>query len=303
MDAAPAATKKQKLSKEEIQKQLKNIPFDANGVDAQSKELAELQSGGYLSLYKSANLRTYPVSLSMLESRTQISMETFGFGNASGEMVTMDDFKYSTLFVLGGSSILGVLSLAVLPPNIGATLCYVFALIPILYLAIGSTAPAAIAQVIDGFKNKDDDERVSEKDRVARHEAAHFMCGYLCGLPIVNYNILPSGVPCVEFSASAGQRFSKEAVAGLSITAMSGLVAEAMAFGDVKGAENDLIELENIFRRAEDFIGAQQQQDLTRWGALQAFLLLKENQGKLDQVVEAFKDKKNVAECVAILES
>lgn len=239
----------------------------------------------------------------MLESRTQLSLESFGFGSSSGEMVSMDDFKYSTLFVLGGSAVAGVLSLALLPPNIGATLCYLFALIPILYLAIGSTAPAAIAQVIDGFKNKDDNERINESDRVARHEAGHFMCGYICGLPIVNYSLLQGGVPCVEFSAGAQQRFSKEQVAALSITAMSGLVAESMEFGDVKGAQNDLLELEQIFRRAEDFIGAQQQQDLTRWGALQAFLILKENQGKLDQVVQAFKEQKDVAECIAILES
>jgi hypothetical protein len=138
---------------------------------------------------------------------------------------------------------------------------------------------------------------------VARHEAAHFLCGYMCGLPIVDYKLLDDGVPCVEFSAGSGQRFSKEEVAGLSVTAMSGLVAEAMEFGDVRGAQQDLLELEQIFRRAEDFIGAQQQQDLTRWGALQAFLLLKENQGKLDQVVDAFKKQKSVAECVAIVES
>lgn len=239
----------------------------------------------------------------MLESRTQISLETFGFGQSSGERVSLDDFKYSTLFVLGGSAISGVLSLALLPPNIGATVCYALALVPILYLAIGSTAPAAIAQVIDSIKNKEDKDQITEKDRVARHEAAHFMCGYMCGLPIVNYNILSSGVPCVAFSAGAEQRFGKEAVAALSITAMSGLVSEAMTFGDVRGAENDLMELDNIFRRAEDFIGAQQQQDLTRWGALQAYLLLKENHEKLDQLVEAFKDQKNVAQCVAILES
>jgi len=84
---------------------------------------------------------------------------------------------------------------------------------------------------------------------------------------------------------------------------MSGLVAEGMEFGDVRGAEQDLLELEQIFRKANDFIGAQAQQDLTRWGALTSYLMLKENKGKLDQLVEAFKEQKDVAECVAILES
>ncbi|CAB9524979.1 expressed unknown protein [Seminavis robusta] len=303
IEARPKATetKVKKLPKEELQARLQEVSFDANGVQAQAATLEGLRQEGSVSLYKSANLRTYPVSLQMLESRTQISLESFGFGDASGEKVSLDDFKYSTLYVVGGASVGGVLALAFLPPNIGATICYLCAIIPILYLAIGSTAPAAIAQVIDSVKNRDDPDRASDSDRVARHEAAHFMCGYMCGLPIVNYNILQEGVPCVEFAASS-QRFSNEEVASLSVTAMSGLVAEAMEYGDVRGAENDLLELEQIFRKADDFIGAQQQQDLTRWGALQAFSMLKENKGKLDQVVDAFKSQKDLAECVALLE-
>ena len=301
MVAAPPTLKK--LPKEEIKARLQNVQFNANGVESQNKELESMRDEGTASLFKSANLRTYPVSLDMLESRTSLSLESFGFGNASGELVTMDDFKYSTLAVVGVSSVSGILSLAFLPENIGATLCYFFALIPILYLGVGSTAPAAIAQVIDSIKNRDSTDRSTETDRVARHEAGHFMCGYMCGLPIVDYNVLDSGVPCVEFSAGANQRFSNEEVAALSITAMSGLVAEGMEFGDVRGAENDLLELQQIFRKADDFIGAQQQQELTRWGALTSYLMLKENKEKLEEIVEAFKQQKDVAECVAIMES
>jgi hypothetical protein len=297
------AAKSRKIPKEQLQAQLKDVSFDSNGADGQVKVLEGLRDEGSLTLFKSANLRTFPVSLAMLESRTSISLESFGFGDASGEKVSLEDFKYSTLFVLAGSSIGGVMALAFLPQNIGATLCYLFAAIPILYVAVGSTAPAAIAQLIDSFKGKNDTGRASDIDRVARHEAAHFMCGYMCGLPIINYKLLGEGIPCVEFSAGAQQRFSKEQVAALSVTAMSGLVAEAMEFGDVRGAQNDLLELDQIFRKAEDFIGSAQQQDLTRWGALQAFVMLKGNKGKLDQVVEAFKNQKSVAECVAILES
>ena len=50
----------------------------------------------------------------------------------SGEMdVSLDDFKDATIAVTLGSTILAIGSLAVLPPNIGATLCYLFALIPV----------------------------------------------------------------------------------------------------------------------------------------------------------------------------
>jgi hypothetical protein len=84
---------------------------------------------------------------------------------------------------------------------------------------------------------------------------------------------------------------------------MSGSVAEALALGEAKGGQNDLLELEGRLRRSEDFVGAQKQQDLTRWGALTSYNLLKANEDKYEALVCAFKEKKSVADCVAILES
>jgi hypothetical protein len=48
---------------------------------------------------------------------------------------------------------------------------------------------------------------------------------------------------------------------------------------------------------------AQEQQEMTRWGALTAFQLLSKNKDKYDALVGAFRSKKSVAECVALLES
>lgn len=212
-----------------------------------------------------------------------------------------------TLYVTGGSTVLGIAALAFLPENIGATVCYLAALIPILWLGIGSTAPAAIAGLIASVKGGSDD--VSKVDRVCRHEAAHFLVGYLCGLPIANYATTEENTARVEFHYSkdgpstAKRELTESEVNALTCVAMSGAVGEAMKFGKAAGANSDLIELASIFRQSEKFLGAEKQQDLTRWGALTSYRLLKANNEKLDALVEAFRQQKPISDCIALLES
>merc|ERR1712176_1158809 len=144
-----------------------------------------------------------------------------------------------------------------------------------------------------------------QRERICRHEAGHFLCGYVCGLPVKSYQTDPdTGVPCVEFhtSADVGGEFSEDAIAALSVVAMSGSVAEILAYGQAKGGENDLLELQNCFRKSKDFLGAARQQDLTRWGALSSYGLIQENMPKYEGLVQAFKNKKSLAECVSIIE-
>lgn len=266
-------------------------------VGKQAEQWKELKESKTVTAFGQANLRSFPVSLSMLEQRTGLTPETIGLENTA---VNLDDFKYATLWVLGGSSVAGVAALAFLPPNIGATMCYFFALFPILFLGIGSSAPELIANFIAKMKGTAPEE-VPVEDRVCRHEAAHFVCGYLCGLPISGYSV-SDGVARVEFGVN-NQKLSATEVAALSVTALSGLVAEAMAFQKAEGAQQDLMQLENVFRQSKDFIGAAQQQDLTRWGAFTAAQLLKTNEKKYEKVVEAFKKSASVEDCICILES
>jgi hypothetical protein len=299
------AVSKDTVSLQDLQSLMSSIDFEGGNAASQVAKLDELAQAGNLKLYKSAALRTFPVSLGMLEQRTggKVTGESLG---VTGEDVSLDDFKYATLGVTLGCSVLGVLSLAVLPENIGATLCYFFALIPILFLGLGSSAPGIIAGAIAAARGTADSEQ-EKIDRICRHEAGHFLAGYCCGLPIKRYSLLDTGVPCVEFHPSSegdnGREFTADEIAALSVVAMSGSVAEALALGKAKGGENDLLELEGLVRRSEDFVGAQKQQDLTRWGALTSYNLLKANEDKYEALVSAFKDKKSVADCVAILES
>jgi hypothetical protein len=96
--------------------------------------------------------------------------------------------------------------------------------------------------------------------------------------------------------------FTEDEVNALAVVAMSGAVAEAMEFGSAFGANSDLIGLEMVYRRSKNFLGAEKQQDLTRWGALTAYRLLTQNNGKLDKLVQAFAAKRSVSECIRMLE-
>jgi hypothetical protein len=86
--------------------------------------------------------------LKTFDCRTDGKITGRSLGIGGNGDVSFENFKDLTVVVVLGSTLLGVLSLAVLPPNIGATFCYLFALIPIAFIGIGSSAPGAIAAVI-----------------------------------------------------------------------------------------------------------------------------------------------------------
>lgn len=306
------------LSKDDAISLSSAVDFEAGDAAAQSESLDALVESGDFSLWKAAAtgsagtssqapLRPYPVSLNFLEQRSggKITGESLG---VDGEFdVSLDDIKDATIAVTLGSTIAAIAALAILPENIGATVCYLIALIPVGFIAVGSTAPAVIAGAIASSKGTADDQAQRE-DRICRHEAGHFLCGYLCGLPVKEYSIADSGFPCVEFHPSAegealGREFTSEEIAALSVVAMSGSVAEVLSFGQAKGGENDLLELNRLMRRSKEFIGAAKEQDLTRWGALAAYNLIQANMDRYEVLVQAFKEKKSVTDCVAAIEA
>lgn len=303
---------KQSISVEDVSSKIENIRFEQDDAASQSSKLDELVEDGDLALWKSANvdqgMRTFPVSLQFLESRTNGKVNGESLGLTGDREVSLDDFKDATISVTLGSTALAIAALALLPENVGATVCYLIALVPVAFIGIGSTSPGIIANAIAGMRGtkEEEDDRL---DRICRHESAHFLCGYLCGLPVKEYTMLEdTGIPCVEFhSSSNGDAVSREytadEVATLSVVAMSGSVGEILKYENAKGGENDLIGLQDIFRKSQDFIGAAKQQELTRWGALKAYELLIKNGEKYEELVKAVRAKKSVSECISIIES
>lgn len=317
-----ATTPIKTLSTSELRKLASSIDFASGDAASQTRALDSLVDAGDFTLWKSAVRRTasvaassnmmsllkpYPVTLQTLENRTggKVTATSLGIGGEGD--VKFEDFRDLTVAVVLGSTALGIGALAVLPPNVGATFSYLFALIPVGFIGVGSIAPGLIAGAIQGARGESDDES-TRKERICRHEAGHFLCGYLCGLPVQSYQINPgTGAACVEFhtdgSDGLGKQLSEEDIAALSVVAMSGSVAEILSYGKATGGENDLLELQNCFRRSKDFIGSAKQQDLTRWGALTSYSLLKGNMDKYEKLVVAFKEQSSLADCVAIIES
>jgi hypothetical protein len=267
-------------------------------VALQTDQWKNLKESGTVSKFGSAVLRTFPVSLQMLEQRAGLTPDSLGMDESE---VSLDDFKYATVAVTLGSSVLGIASLAFLPDNIGAYFCYAFALIPILFLGLGSSVPGIIAGAIVTLKGNKDESGASPEERICRHEAAHFCCGYWCGLPVKGYSV-EKGVSQVEFGVS-NQEFDRTEVAALAVTGLAGLVGEATKWEKALGAAGDLQLLDQVFRQSADFMGSKAQQDMTRWGALTATNLLRENKDKYEEVVSAFGRQAPLEECIAILES
>lgn len=315
--------------------QLDPVSFD--------QSLDQLQASYSNLIWKSAKSLTqqsFSVSLETLSSRTngRVTPTTLGVNSdgsiisSSGKEISLEDFQDSTIAVTLGSTALAIASLAFLPPNIGATVCYLIAFIPIAWIAVGSVAPFLLANLIgmtqdvSSKSTSSSSTTVTTEKRIYCHEAGHFLCGYLCGLPIQRYSIPKadntmtattsksffdargdsnSKAPQVEFVYSlkdATQLNSKE-IAALSVVALSGSVAEIISCGSAQGGASDLTELDLIFRkRSEDFIGAQKQEELTRWGALTAYQLLTKHKEAYEKLITAFEQGKDVLECIAIIE-
>jgi hypothetical protein len=308
-----------------------SIVFDPSSLSQSLDQLTATTSSPLWKSAKSMTQSSFPVSLQTLSTRTngRVTPNTLGvvsdgsISSTSGTSVSLQDFQDSTIAVTLGSTALAIASLALLPSNIGATLCYFIAFIPIAWIAVGSSAPFVLANIIGSTKSKTDSistpSLLMEKKRMYYHEAGHFLCGYLCGLPVIRYSIQPkketswletpqdSNRPQVEFSYSNPVEkttpLSIGEIATLSVVALSGSVAEIISCGDAKGGAGDLMELDLIFRRkSQEFIGAQKQEELTRWGALTAYQLLMKHSGVYEKLVVALEEGKNVLECIALIE-
>ena len=314
-----AAPSRKDMTIDEIRQIASSIDFASGDASSQSKALDSLVDSGDFGLWKSAVRRgptsstsamsllvPFPVTLESLERRTDGKVTGSSLGIGGDSDVSFENFQDITIAVVLGSTLLGILSLAVLPPNIGSTLCYLFALIPIAFIGIGSVSPGIIAGAIVAFRGGKKEDNDARRERICRHEAGHFLCGYVCGLPVKKYQInTDTGVANVEFHSgnTASGELSDTDIAHLSVVAMSGSVAEIMAYEKATGGETDLIDLQNCFRRSKEFIGAAKQQDLTRWGALTSYDIIKKNMSKYEALVMAFKENKSLADCVSIIEA
>jgi hypothetical protein len=243
----------------------------------------------------------------MRRTRTQIMLgELRQVGVKQPDAIGVPSVRNDAAFlatVVGTTSVLALV-LGQLPGDWGFFGMYLSGGISIAVLAVGSVAPGLLQLPINAFSNVFPDYR----DRVLRHEAAHFLVGYLLGVPVVGYS-LDLGKEHTDFLEArlerkivGAQRLSDDEIDALAVVAMAGVAAEAMHFPEVIGQTADLISLQRAMNRAVVPLAPNTQQNITRWAVWQAAVMLRGNPGAYDALREAMARRAPVAECIAVIE-
>ncbi|GMH35225.1 hypothetical protein BSKO_03093 [Bryopsis sp. KO-2023] len=205
--------------------------------------------------------------------------------------------------VVGVTSVLAVAA-GQLPGDWGFWGSYLIGGISLGVLAVGSTAPGLLSFFIDKFSRVFPDYR----ERLLRHEAAHFLMGYLMGVPITGYS-LDIGKEHTDFAEAKLQRrliagaLEDSEIDVLAVVAMAGVAAEAVVFEEVVGQTADLFDLQRIMNRSKVKLSDSQQQNVTRWAVFQAAQYLKRYSDEYEALMESMKEGKSVADCVKAIEA
>lgn len=231
-------------------------------------------------------------------------LTTLGMQNAENLAIPSVRNDAAFLFtVVGTTGFLGVIA-GQLPGDWGFFVPYLLGSISLVVLAIGSISPGLLQAAIGGFSAFFPDYQ----ERIAGHEAAHFLVAYLLGLPILDYsldigkehvNLVDERLQKLIYS---GQLDEKE-LDRLAVVSMAGLAAEGLKYDKVVGQSADLFSLQRFINRSKPKISKEQQQNLTRWAVLFAGSLLKNNKAAHEALMSAMSNKATVLECIEAIES
>ncbi|XP_010531414.1 PREDICTED: uncharacterized protein LOC104807722 [Tarenaya hassleriana] len=240
-----------------------------------------------------------------LSRRTTSLRELTTLGIKNAENLAIPSVRNDAAFlftVVGTTSFLAVLA-GQLPGDWGFFLPYLIGSISLVVLAVGSISPGLLQAAISGFSTFFPDYQ----ERIASHEAAHFLVAYLLGLPILGYsldigkehvNLIDKRLEQLIYS---GQLDAKE-LDRLAVIAMAGLTAEGLKYDKVVGQSADLFTLQRFINRSTPKLSNDQQQNLTRWAVLYAGSLLKNNKAIHEALMAAMTNKSTVLECIQAIE-
>ncbi|ONI02018.1 hypothetical protein PRUPE_6G173100 [Prunus persica] len=230
-------------------------------------------------------------------------LTTLGIKNAETLAVPSVRNDAAFLFtVVGTTGFLGLLA-GQLPGDWGFFVPYLIGSISLVVLGVGSTAPGLLQAAISSFSSFFPDYQ----ERIARHEAAHFLVAYLLGLPILGYsldigkehvNLIDERLEKLIYS---GQLDAKE-LDRLAVVAMAGLAAEGLTYDKVIGQSADLFSLQRFINRSKPQLSKEQQQNLTRWAVLFAGSLLKNDKEIHEALITAMSNKATILECIEAIE-
>ncbi|KAK9949752.1 hypothetical protein M0R45_005268 [Rubus argutus] len=230
-------------------------------------------------------------------------LTTLGIKNAETLAVPSVRNDAAFLFtVVGTTGFIGLLA-GQLPGDWGFFVPYLVGSISLVVLGVGSTAPGLLQAAISSFSSFFPDYQ----ERIASHEAAHFLVAYLLGLPILGYS-LDIGKEHVNL---IDQRLEKLIYSGqldaqeldrLAVVAMAGLAAEGLKYDKVIGQSADLFSLQRFINRSKPPLTKDQQQNLTRWAVLFAGSLIKNDKVIHEALIAAMSKKATIVECIEAIE-
>ncbi|OIW18200.1 hypothetical protein TanjilG_31320 [Lupinus angustifolius] len=237
--------------------------------------------------------------------RTTSTRELTTLGIKNAENLAIPSVRNDAAFlftVVGTTGFLGVLT-GQLPGDWGFFVPYLIGSISLVVLAVGSISPGLLQAAITSFSSVFPDYQ----ERIARHEAAHFLIAYLLGIPILGYsldigkehvNLIDEKIEKLIYS---GQLDAKE-LDRLAVVSMAGLAAEGLTYDKVVGQSADLFTLQRLINRSKPQLSKDQQQNLTRWAVLFSASLLKNNKVIHEALMESMSKKASVLECIQAIE-
>ncbi|XP_021274300.1 uncharacterized protein LOC110409320 [Herrania umbratica] len=237
--------------------------------------------------------------------RTTSLRELTSLGIKNAETLAIPSVRNDAAFlftVVGTTGFLGLLA-GQLPGDWGFFVPYLIGSISLIVLAVGSISPGLLQAAIGGFSSFFPDYQ----ERIARHEAAHFLIAYLLGLPILGYsldigkehvNLIDEKLEKLIYSG----QLDAELLDRLAVVAMAGLAAEGLKYDKVIGQSADLFTLQRFINRSNPKLSNDQQQNLTRWAVLFAGSLLKNNKVIYEALMSAMSKKSTVLECIEAIE-
>lgn len=252
-------------------------------------------------------LKKWGASLADLPERRNCMMgELRMVGIKAPEKIAQISVRNDAAFlisVVATTSVMAVV-LGQLPGDWGFFGAYLSGGIAIAVLAVGSTSPGLLQFAIDKFSVVFPDY----KERVVRHEAAHFLTGYLLGVPVATYS-LTLGKEHTDFAEAKLQKrliegsLEPQQVDQLSVIAMAGATSEAMKYDDVIGQNADMFDLQRIMQRSNPKLNNNAQQNQTRWACYQAAALMRKYSAEYEALQAAMGRGASVVECIKAIEA
>jgi hypothetical protein len=185
--------------------------------------------------------------------------------------------------------------------SLARSLPFVFALFAFDQIVLGSRLTLGIILWL----------RPEYQQKLARHEAGHFLLAFLCGLPVTGYFLAGNSQAAGQagtifldtdlFTQINGGKLRQSALARYSTILMAGIAAEAIGFGSAEGGYADEQALVDILRNLRPPWETERIYNLARWSVVNAVELLREYEPEHDALAAKMGAGAPLGECLAAI--